>query len=492
MSIFDCPRRNNKSWAGDVERLFLVLVAFSLLFAAACSNETPSAESTAQEHIQIPEATGESPSNPSDGSDTPTSHPEKSHTDKVLEHEQQISLCMKNAGFEYHAALPAFAVAEQAIINAIDAGGDKTDVDVAQILESHPPDPNMAALNAMSEAEAETFLVQKESCFSTTYQEVWGIDPAAIVAENEDEWAKTEEEIAADPRTHQAADDFARCMLEAGYDFKTTDDLVEYEIKRTREVIHEITGGDPNIPAKNTHPLWQAFEAEWETLESEIGPCKKAYIDTNNAIFNEHYGYDTDTQGDSSNNKAPMVTAEDLFGDREPKVQQIRSDFSVASFLEEFQDFKKGSDISALMPLCQDSMKALLSFTDNEPEFAVLESPDAKQRVLITTTQTTAGSTVVNALDSVLQKCSAQTWNPSVKRDNIRFSTLEGANASEPFRIKEGPHDPLTGVTSLSIVHSETHLVLWVTDGSPDTTHAETTSLDSDLSHRIFKSFGLK
>lgn len=289
MSIFDCPRRNNKSGAGVVARLFLVLVAFSLLSAAACSNETPSEESTAQEHIPNSEPTGESPSNPSHGSDTPTSHSEKSHTDKILEHEQQISLCMKNAGFEYHAALPAFAVAEQAIINAIDAGGSKTDVDVAQILESHPPDPNMAALNAMSAAEAETFQVQKESCFSTTYQEVWGIDPAAIVAENEDEWAKIEEEIAADPRTHKAADDYARCMSEAGYDLRNTDDLVEYEITRTREVTQEITGGDPDVAVKASHPLWQAFETEMETLRTAIAPCTEAFNEANYAIVDEHH-----------------------------------------------------------------------------------------------------------------------------------------------------------------------------------------------------------
>ena len=209
-------------------------------------------------------------------------------TDVVLGHEELISACMSDAGFEYIAAVPNHAVVEQRHADHARAGRDPSEIDVEELMKQLPPDPNIAIMQSLSDLEQEQYGLIKQDCFWESYEAAWGVDPVELGQVFEQEAEETTNRLAVDPRTVSAEEEVLNCTADAGYTFKTVEDLVTFEARRTNETVTEINDAGRDV-VRVDDPIWVAFQQEVDTFRAATSLCAEVFSEKMRVLSNEYF-----------------------------------------------------------------------------------------------------------------------------------------------------------------------------------------------------------
>lgn len=190
-------------------------------------------------------AIGSGCSDPADGASDPVPVGLVAELDrteeKVLEHEELISRCMNERGFEYAAVLPPDWLAERARAEAEALGGNAQVQESAAIAALEKGLASMDAqldyIESLTPAEYREFdlalmggIESGPGCFDQTYDAVWGTLPEFVLEDLSD----------SGPALHGALDNYVSCMRLLGFDVKSTSDIFRF----LDEERQRLSGGD--------------------------------------------------------------------------------------------------------------------------------------------------------------------------------------------------------------------------------------------------------
>lgn len=207
---------------------------------------------------------------------------------KVMEHEEAISACMAERGWEYVAALPADVLIQREIVRAESEG--RTAPDPAEI--ELPVDPNQQIIAQLTEeakqARASAFWGDLDTggsdpgCYVLTYQAVWDVD--LMDPEHEEIAANLEATIESDPRVLRALDAYIACMAADGILVSRTMEVYE-DYTVGIETLSELEGQEGETP--QSRAAWNALDAWWADTKPAHDHCIGPYYEIEEAVRGE-------------------------------------------------------------------------------------------------------------------------------------------------------------------------------------------------------------
>lgn len=236
-------------------------------------------------------------------SSTPEAAEDEQLTDlrnTVLAHEELIAACMKQAGFDYVAVIPADVLMEEAHWLA-EQNGEDPEAAVGAL--NLPEDPNTKITDGLSPTELKAYEKafwgtesdgsvsdgNNDGCYYSTYEEAWGVDIVAMAPEFAESVQDANQRIEADPGVIQAKEDLLRCMTAKGYELDTFDDTQYYRVKSEEQMATEIRdAGFKDISTDN--PIFVRWESEMAAYDSAFSECEESYLEIVEPIENRYLG----------------------------------------------------------------------------------------------------------------------------------------------------------------------------------------------------------